>query len=126
MMVLIDTNIIIDIWKNQDSPYKTVFEHETVCICGVVRSELLHGAYSEKNLELISNKLDNLETVSIQNDDWDEFGRMLYKLRINGVTLPYADALIAYIAMKNKVCILTKDKHFKLIEEVFPDLMLYS
>ena len=68
MMVLVDTNIIIDIWKNQESPYKVVFEKETVCICGVIRSELLHGAYSEKNLNLISQKLDNLKILSIEVD----------------------------------------------------------
>lgn len=125
-MVLVDTNIIIDVWKNSESPYKKVFETEKICICGVVRSELLHGAYSEKNLSLMSKNLDLLKEINIQNHEWDDFGKMLYKLRKNGVTLPYADALIAFIAIRNDVSVLTEDKHFRLIQVIFPDLKLFS
>ena len=125
-MILVDTNIIVDLWKNETDIAAEVFNKESVCICGVVKSELMHGAYSEKNLEEISEKLGYIREVDISGDEWDEFGRFLYKLRINGLTLPYADALIAFIAIKNNLSVMTRDKHFKLIQVVDPRLKLYS
>ena len=43
-MILIDTNVIIDIWRDADDSATKVFDAEEVCICGVVRAELMHGA----------------------------------------------------------------------------------
>lgn len=124
-MVLIDTNVIIDIWKNSDDEATKLFENEKVCICGVVRSELMHGAYSEKNLREISEKLDYLVELNIKDNQWNEFGEFLYKLRVNGLTLPYADALIAFVAIKNNARVYTRDKHFRLIQVIVPELQLY-
>lgn len=125
-MVLVDTNIIIDIWKNPDNENTKIFTEEEVCICGVVRSELMHGAFSEKNLHEISNKLDYLKEYNIKENEWSEFGKFLFRLRTNGITLPYADALIAFIAIRNDIQVLTKDKHFEIIRTVEPMLKLYE
>ena len=123
---VIDTNVIVDLWKNPSDKAKDIIRDNEVCICGVIRSELLHGAYSERNLEEISRKLDLLEEINIKDNQWDRFGRFLYKLRTNGVSLPYADAIIAFTAITNDVIVLTRDKHFRLIKEVFPQLQLYK
>lgn len=123
-MVLLDSNIIIDLWKNPSEAVKYLLKTDEVCICGVVRSELMHGAYSEKNLAEISAKLDLLEELNLEENQWDGLGRLLYKLRINGVTLPFADAMIAYIALINEVGLLTNDKHFLYIKRIIPELKL--
>lgn len=125
-MILVDTNIIIDIWKNQDIKATEVFQTEEVCICGVIRSELMHGAYSDKNLEEISEKLSYIREINIATGEWDELGRFLYKLRTNGLSLPYADVLIAFVAIKNELVLMTRDKHFKLIQVVDSRLKLYG
>lgn len=49
LMILVDTNIIIDIWKNKVEYIIQLFEKEAVCICGIIRSELMHAAYSKKS-----------------------------------------------------------------------------
>ncbi len=123
-MVLVDTNVIVDLWNNgSEEDIKTFYEKD-VAICGVVKSELLHGAYSEKNLNQMANDLGLLQEYNIQENQWEEFGRFLYKLRINGLTVPYADALISFIAIKNNLQIKTNDKHFRLIQVVFPKVQL--
>ncbi len=101
-----------------------MFYENDVAICGVVKSELMHGAYSEKNLNQIAEDLALLQEFNIQNDQWEEFGRFLYKLRINGLTVPYADALIAFISTENNLQIKSNDKHFKLIQVVIPEMQL--
>lgn len=125
-MILVDTNVIVDIWKNKNDKYSHVFSTEPVCICGVVRSELLHGAYFEKNLNEISSALDLITELNIEKDEWDAFGRFLYGLRVNGLTVPYPDALIAYTAIAHDVPVLTKDKHFRLIQVVDSRLKLFD
>lgn len=125
-MVLADTNVIVDIWKNKNDEYSHVFNTEPICICGVIRSELLHGAYSEKNLNEMSSELDLITEVNIDENEWDAFGRFLYNLRINGLTVPYPDALIAYTSIVFDAPVLSKDKHFKLIQVIDPRLQLYE
>lgn len=51
---------------------------------------------------------------------------MLYKLRINGLSLPFQDVLIAFIAIKNDVAVYTADKHFHLIQAIYSELKLYA
>lgn len=123
-MILADTNIIIKLWKTNDADIRKVFENEDVCICGVVRAELLHGAVSPENMENISQKLDKLREVNISDDQWDKFGRFLYKLRMEGLNLPFQDALIAYTAIYNNCTVWTNDRHFRLIREIEPLLIL--
>ena len=45
--------------------------------------------------------------------------------RKKGVQVPFPDAIIATIALKNDIPIWTGDQHFKLIQKVFSKLKLY-
>ena len=124
-MVLADTNVIIDYWKNPDNRMTEIFQNEDIAVCGIVEAELIHGARSENEIESIKSAISCFEMLSY-SCNWEKLGRMLNKLRSSGVTLPLTDAIIAQIAMDYDVDILTKDNHFKLIQTVFPELKLYS
>ena len=117
--------MIIDFWKRPTDELKNFFETEDVVLCGVIVAELMHGAVSEKNLNEISSLVDNFDLLKIDETQWTAFGRVLYELRTNGLTVPFQDALIAFIAIKNNVPVKTNDKHFSLIKAVLPDLQLY-
>ncbi len=58
--------------------------------------------------------------------DWQVLGDNLYKLRINGLTVPFSDAIIATIALKYGIPIWTVDKHFILMQNVFEELKIYK
>lgn len=75
-MILIDTNIIIDYWKKPDSNMETVFDNELCAVCGVVRTELLRGAVSEKNVHEIINAISEFEYIDFAAEDWDELGNL--------------------------------------------------
>ncbi len=49
-MVLVDTNVIIDYWKNPDERLTTIFENEDIAVCGVIEAELLHTPEQKKRL----------------------------------------------------------------------------
>ena len=52
-MILVDTGIIIDLWKKPTDVKKKIFFKEEVAICGVIKAELMHGAKNKTQLEMI-------------------------------------------------------------------------
>ena len=124
-MILVDTNIIIDYWNSPDEKLTKVFSEEDIAICGIVEAELLHGARSEKELDNITEAISCFERLYV-GENWNHLGRILYRLRKAGVTLPFTDAIIAQIAINNGISILTNDHHFKLIQSIIPELKLYK
>lgn len=126
MKVLADSNVFIDFWKKPTQELIDVFSNENVVICGVVRSELLQGAKSDADLSRINDMLDEFEELNIGDADWSAFGETLYRLRSNGITVPFQDALIAYISIKYNVQLWTNDKHFQFAQKVLNKLKLFS
>ena len=126
MKVIVDTNIMIDYMKRPTKELKDAFKKENVVLCGVVISELLHGAVSEKDLSTLKADLSLFESYNLKDDDWFNFGEFLFELRTNGLTVPYADAIISYIAIRNGFAVWTRDKHFKLIKAVREELIIYN
>lgn len=48
-MILADTSILIDFLKKPTDSIKKVFLEESIFICGITRSEVLHGARDNNN-----------------------------------------------------------------------------
>ncbi len=123
-MILVDTNIIIDFWKNPDQEKIDIFNNNEIAICPVIMVELIHGAKSEKQKVKIKEAIGELHMLPIDEETWDFFGDLLYKLRTSGVTVPFQDALVAAAAVTNGCLLWTNDKHFPMISRVFPELKL--
>lgn len=68
-MVLADTNVFIDFWNNPTEELTKCFEQEDIVICGVIRSELLHGAVSDKDFSEITTMLEAFDEKSFETDD---------------------------------------------------------
>ena len=125
MILLADTNIIIDYWKNVSDALDKVFNTNDVIIPGIVRAELLHGSRSEKNQKNIHDNLAEFDTLNLEGDDWEALGDQLYEYRVHGVTVPMADAIIASIALIYGIPIWSRDGHFDLMRSVIPELKVY-
>ena len=117
-MIIPDSNIFIDFWKNPTKEIEQTFENEEIILCGVVRAELLQGAVSVKNFNQISEELDSFQGVNLEAGDWGRLGEILYLLRTNGLTVPLADAIIAAVAIKYGIPVWTNDKHFGLMSKI--------
>ena len=122
MRILADSNIFVDFWRNPSQEMIDRFRRDQIVICGVVRSELLHGAVSEKNLGKIREALKLFDSLEMSKNDWDTLGEQLYTLRIHGLTVPLADAIIACLAIKNDVPVWTRDNHFNKMQEILRKL----
>ncbi len=124
-MILADTNIIIEFWKNPTQEVKNIFLTKKVAICGIVKAELMHGAKSPKDTKRILSALNGFDYILIDDYVWEQLGEFLYRLRKNGISIPFQDALIAILAINQNLMLWSADKHFKMIQKIFPKLQLF-
>jgi hypothetical protein len=126
ILILADSNIIIDFWKKPLDAARKVFEDEDIAICGIIQAELIHGAKSDKELFVIVEALEDLIILDIEREDWIGIGKYLNKLRKKGITVPFQDVIIGYIAVKYNACLWSNDQHFKRIRTVIKELKMFE
>ncbi|MBX3176285.1 MAG: PIN domain-containing protein [Candidatus Hydrogenedentes bacterium] len=51
--------------------------------------------------------------VETLDRDWETTGNLMRRLREQGITVPLTDALIATVAKRNGIAVLTADDHFR-------------
>ena len=125
-MILVDSNILIDYYRDRNSELAKKIDSMQIGICGVVKSEVLHGA---KNYDEVDNILSSFNTFDLLHTDEYDFegvGLILKKLREHGVTVPLTDVMSAFCAMKYDVPVGTQDGHFRLIQGLYPELALFN
>ncbi len=125
-MILVDTNIIIDFWKNPKDKIRNILLENDVYICGIVKAELLYGAKDENQYKKIIQALSDFPMMEIYPLFWDDLGLNLFTLKKSGLTVPIQDVIITTLAIKYKFSILSFDKHFKKIANVFNDLIIFN
>ena len=64
-MILVDTNIIIEIWKYGDKDLIKKFQSQEIVLSGIVISELLKGARNSKDYNLIIEKLSEFNIITL-------------------------------------------------------------
>lgn len=121
-LVLIDTSAWIEYLKKTPHLITKKIESalilNTAAVCQLILAELIQGARSKKETELI---LDLASVVKILNETestWQQAGFLANKLRRQGKTISLIDCYLAILAKENKAVILTLDKHFSVIDEL--------
>ncbi len=125
MNIILDSNIIIDILNGDVNRFDKLAGN-TLYTYGIIKSEILVGAKNQKGFEDLETSLSDFEYLSFHESYWDELSLFRYRLKKNGMIVPYQDAMIALLAIRNNCFVLTRDKHFELIQSVFNDLNLYG
>lgn len=122
-MILIDTCAWIDFFKSQTGELGNqvfeLIETNQAAITGVVIAELLQGIKNEKESQRLQLLLGAIHYLKTEDNDWINAGQLARQLRTKGLTLPLTDILIATIAQRYKVSVLTIDKHFQYLPIVF-------
>lgn len=117
-MILFDTNVIIDMINNEDDFHWTLLNQENCVVCGIVISELYSGIKNKKELSAIRLFINSVDSLPLEESDWKSLGEFICKLKKNGLSVPYQDAVIAYLSLKYNCKIATKDNHFKLMQKI--------
>ena len=86
---------------------------DSAAMCGVSVAELLQGAKGKKEKQQLELLFATVPVLAIESADWHAAGLALQALRTRGITVPLTDALIAAVALRNNVPLLTVDAHFE-------------
>lgn len=115
--VLFDTCAWIDFLRYPDGILgdlmATAIEDDKALLCGVVMSELLQGAKGKKENRQLDLIFSTIKSLPCEEVVWQEAGLILQDLKYKGIAVPLTDALIAVIAKRHRVDVVTLDKHFK-------------
>jgi predicted nucleic acid-binding protein len=119
--ILADTCIWIDYFKNKGPiPFELtrLITKGQIVIAGPVVYELLQGAKTKKDSDVIKEVIRALPILEVTQKIWLLAGDLFFDLRRNGITLPPSDVLLAAVAIENNCSLFTIDNHFDHIPKV--------
>lgn len=125
-MILVDTSLVIDYSRGKDAKLRLLIPSLPVAVCGVTQAELLHGSRDAAHRQTLLADLAAFQFVSIPDGLWVTVGDNLATLRRKGVTVPFADAVIATVGIENDIEVWARDPHFPIMQKVLPRLKLFQ
>jgi hypothetical protein len=125
-MILLDTSVLIRFLRTADTKISRIMATQSCAISPVTRAEILHGAKNEADYVRLVTVLNGFTQLNIDGGSWDRLARNLYQLRLRGILIPFPDAIIATLAINEKIELWTYDNHFALMQPVLPELRLFS
>ncbi len=126
--VIIDTSAWIQFFRyGTDAVSQLVAElvgKDQAVVTGVVLTELLQGIKTDKERRHLTTLFSSLPFIETVREDWQDAGEDLQALRRRGITVPLTDAVIATVAHRRGLSVLTTDPHFKsfTVNRVGPEL----
>ncbi|MCK5505856.1 MAG: PIN domain-containing protein [Thermodesulfovibrionia bacterium] len=121
--VLVDTSAWIEFFRKKE-PYFTVvsdlINDDRVSCIGLILAELLQGAKSKKELDVLKEFLHVFDFLPESSELWQEAGELSFVLQRKGRKVGLSDCYIAVMTRTHEAGLLTLDKHFKEIKKVFP------
>ena len=123
MKVIVDTSVWIEYLKNRPSVTELIDRYlltGKAYTVGPVIAELLQGAKTEEDYKTLNSNIGGLPFIETNLDDWILAGKLSFKLRKRGITIPITDCIIAALAINHNAALMSFDRHFQSI----PDLRL--
>lgn len=117
-LVLVDTNIIIEVLRNNDDIIEKIkaIGIEKIAVSSVTKMELYYGALNKADLRRIKKYLQAFEVIHI-NNDISELAIELIEKYAKSHNLNLPDALIASSAITEDLKLLTLNlKDFRYID----------
>ena len=120
--VLVDTSIWVEYFNRPESEYAErlteLLEIEVVYITGIILAELLQGAKTHAEFNLLRNNLKVLPLLKETDKTWEKVGKLSFDLQRKGIVIPLSDCLIAVLAQENNCQVFTLDNHFTHIPQL--------
>ena len=119
---LLDTNIVSALLKGEVIIADNLDKAETAYIPIIVVGELYYGAsfssQVEKNTAELKKVTSRYQLLSLDEETTAVYGNIKTALRRKGKPIPENDIWIAAIAIQNDIPLVTRDNHFKEIENL--------
>jgi hypothetical protein len=117
--ILVDTSVWIEFFRKKEPWYSAIsvlMDDKRICCSGIILAELIQGAKSEKELEVLRDFRHVFEFLDESTDLWQAAGELSNTLQRKGKSVGLSDCYLAASAKAHKVKILTLDKHFDVIK----------
>jgi predicted nucleic acid-binding protein len=116
--VLIDTSVWIQYLRRKEPTFSRVEElilSERVCCTGIVLGELMQGAKSDEESNVIQSFVQAFDFLPESSSLWLKAGELSRRLRARGTTAGLADCYLAISAHEADVQVFTFDEDFEHI-----------
>lgn len=117
--VLIDTSAWIEFFRKKEpwhSAITALIDEKRVCCMGIIVAELIQGAKSEKEIDVLRDFRHVFEFLGASVDLWQAAGELSNKLLRKGKSAGLSDCYLAVSARTAGVKLMTLDKHFGVIK----------
>lgn len=125
-MIVADSSVWIAYQRDPATDIGREFEllltADSIAMLGPIMAEILQGSRSDGEFNFYVNRLDGLRFIDTDQQTWILVGDLGYQLRSRGDTVPFADLVIAALAIQNRLPVFTLDQDFGRI----PGLELYE
>ncbi len=119
---LLDTNIIIALFKSEASIINNLVQANEVFIPSIAIGELHYGARksgrSQKNLDRIDEFVANNTIIECDANTARQYGDVKNRLRIKGRPLTKNDVWITALALQYSFTLVTRDAHFQQVDSL--------
>jgi hypothetical protein len=116
--IILDTNILIEILKNNKQTIKEVEKYTIHHICVISAMELFYGAFNKAELQKLKKFIELFNTITIDESISNIAKDLVYKYA-KSHTLDIPDSLIASTALKSNLPLLTYNKKdFQFIDNI--------
>ena len=127
-MVLVDSSVWIEAFRRKGKlevklAIEGLLEAYEAQWCSPVRLEVLGGARKDERTRL-GKHFSVIPYRICREDDWDRAVSLAWRLRGEGLNVPWLDVVIASIAIHDKIRLYAIDAHFEKISQL-TNLMLY-
>ena len=120
--ILVDTSIWVEYFNRPESEYAQrlaeFLEMEVVCVTGIILAELLQGAKTDAEFELLRKNLKVLPPLKESEKTWEKVGKLSFELQRKGTVIPLTDCLIAVLAQENNCQVFTLDNHLTYVPQL--------
>ena len=125
MKLVLDTNIYCDYAEGLPDVVDAIATYgQSILIPSVVLGELFFGfmkgsrqQFNEKKLRQVMNRL-KIEIIDVNTDVARKYATIYLSLQKRGMKIPINDVWIAACCMEAGSTLLTRDKHFELLDQI--------
>jgi predicted nucleic acid-binding protein len=118
-VVIVDTSVWVNALRLAGSPEQRevarLVAADEAAIVGMILVELLRGARSQQDFDALRDRLLGADLLDTAETTWLRASQVLLDLRLQGDTIPLADAVVAAHALEGNHAIYTTDRHFERV-----------